>query len=61
MPYQNAIRLKLAASFNESEDVLIVDSMSLEICKIAHSSRSKICREELYSMPDKGYCASQKT
>ena len=60
MPYQNAIRLKLAESFNESEDVFIVDSMPLEICKIARSSRSKICREECYSMPSKGYCASQK-
>lgn len=60
MPYQNAIRLELAESFNESEDVFIVDSMPLEVCKIARSSRSKICREELYSMPAKGYCASQK-
>lgn len=60
MPYQNIIRLKLAESFNESEDVFIVDSMPLEVCKIARSSRSKICREEIFSMPTKGYCASQK-
>src|SRR5690606_12258520 len=39
MPYQNAIRLELAESFNESEDVFIVDSMPLEVCKIARSSR----------------------
>ena len=52
--------MKLVESFNESEDVFIVDSMPLEICKIARSSRSKICKEELYSMPAKGYCASQK-
>lgn len=61
MPYQNTIRMKLAESFNEFEDVFIVDSMPLEVCKIARSSRSKICKEELYSMPAKGYCASQKT
>ncbi|WP_262250437.1 IS982 family transposase [Parapedobacter soli] len=61
MPYQNTIRLKLAESFNNSEDIFIVDSMPLEICKIARSSRSKICKEELYSGPAKGYCASQKT
>ncbi len=60
MPYQDAIRMKLAESFNESEDVFIVDSMPSEICKIARSSQSKICKEELYSMPAKGYCASQK-
>ncbi len=50
MPYQNTIRLQLAESFNEFEDVFVVDSMPLEICKIARSSRSKICKEELYSM-----------
>lgn len=61
MPYQNDIRLKLAETFNESEDIFIVDSMPLEICKIARSSRSKICKEKHYSMPSKGYCASQKT
>ena len=60
MPYQNAIRVSLAESFNSSEDVFIVDSMPLEVCKIARSSRSKICKEERYSMPSKGYCASQK-
>ena len=58
MPYQNAIRLELAESFNEFEDVFIVDSMPLEVCKIARSSRSKICREELYSMPAKERCLS---
>lgn len=60
LPYQDAIRMKLAESFNEFEDVFIVDSMPLEICRIARSSRSKICKEEPYSMPAKGYCASQK-
>lgn len=60
MPYQNTIRLKLAESFNEFEDVFIVDSMPLEVCKIARSSRSKICKQEIFSMPSKGYCASQR-
>lgn len=60
VPYQNAIRLNLAESFNSCEDVFIVDSMPLEVCKIARSSRSKICKEELHSSPAKGYCASQK-
>lgn len=60
MPYQNAIRLNLAESFNSCEDIFIVDSMPLEVCKIARSSRSKICKEEIYSSPAKGYCASQK-
>ncbi|WP_262250012.1 IS982 family transposase [Parapedobacter soli] len=60
LPYLDVIRMKLAESFNEFENMFIVDSMPLEICKIARSSRSRICKEELYSMPAKGYCASQK-
>src|SRR5690606_11418543 len=46
MSYQNAIRMKLAASFNGFEDVFDVDSMPLEICRLARSSRLKICKEE---------------
>lgn len=60
IPYQNAIRLRLAESLNSVKEVFIVDSMPLEVCKIARSSHSKICKEELYSMPTKGHCASQK-
>ncbi len=36
MPHQNATRMSFTESFNEFEDVFIVDSLPLEICKIAH-------------------------
>jgi len=55
----NSIRLKLASCFNEFEDYFVVDSMPLEVCKLSRSSRSKICKEDSYAFPDKGYCASQ--
>lgn len=55
----DCIRLKLASQFNEFEDYFIVDSMPLEVCKLSRSSRSKICKEDYYSYPDKGYCAFQ--
>jgi len=55
----NNIRLKLAADFNEFEDYFVVDSMPLEVCKLSRSSRSRICKEDTYSFPDKGYCAAQ--
>ncbi len=29
--------------------------MSLEVCKLSRSSRSKICKEDAYAFPDKGY------
>jgi hypothetical protein len=55
----DGIRLKLASYFNEFEDYFVVDSMPLEVCKLSRSYRSKICREDTYSFPDKGYCAAQ--
>lgn len=57
--HTNIIRLKLASHFNEFERYYVVDSMPLEVCKLSRSSRSKICKEQAYSFPDKGYCASQ--
>lgn len=54
-----SIRLQLASRFNEYEDIFIVDSMPLEVCKLSRSSRSSICKEKDYSQPSKGYCAAQ--
>jgi hypothetical protein len=53
------IRQQLSSFFNEFEDIYIVDSMPLEICKNARANRSSICKEETFSFPDKGFCASQ--
>jgi hypothetical protein len=54
------VRNSLAQDFNEFEDVYVVDSMPLEICKNARASRSKICRDVEFALPSKGFCASQK-
>ncbi|MBL4587038.1 MAG: IS982 family transposase, partial [Flavobacteriales bacterium] len=54
------IRCVLSEKFNEFEDYFIVDSMPMEVCKLSRSGRSKICREHLYSSPEKGFCASQQ-
>ncbi len=58
-PLIENIRLQLSSHFNEFEDYYIVDSMPLELCKTARASRSKICKEEEFCFPDKGFCASQ--
>lgn len=58
-PFQEIIRQKLAQHFNSFEDVFIVDSMPLEVCKLSRSRRSTICKKDSFSAPDKGYCASQ--
>ena len=58
--HMERIRKLLAEKFHGSEKYFIVDSMPLEVCKLSRSSRSKICRETDYAIPNKGYCASQK-
>lgn len=54
------IRNEISEKFNEFENYFIVDSMPLEVVKFSRSIRSKICKEEFYTSPNKGYCASQK-
>jgi len=58
--YTDQIRLKLAETFNEFEDCFVIDSMPLEVCRLSRSKRSKICKEQNYSLPDRGFCASQQ-
>jgi len=53
------IREELSKKFTEFEDYFVVDSMPLEVVKLSRSSRSKICKEEFYSSPNRGFCASQ--
>lgn len=58
--HMERIRKLLAESFNGSEKYFVVDSMPLEVCKLSRSSRSRICKETDYALPNRGYCASQK-
>lgn len=53
--------MKIASTFNEFENYFVVDSMSLEVCKLSRSSRSKICKEVEYAFPDKCFCAVQNS
>lgn len=58
-PLIEEIRSQLSSQFNEFENYYVVDSMPLEVCKTSRASRSKICKEEEFCFPDKGFCASQ--
>jgi len=53
------VRQKLATQFLEFEEYFIIDSMPLEVCRIAREKRAKICSESFETAPDKGFCASQ--
>ncbi|WBV52575.1 IS982 family transposase [Chryseobacterium gambrini] len=58
--HMERIKKLLAERFNGSEKYFVVDSMPLEVCKLSRSSRSRICKETDYALPNRGYCASQK-
>ena len=58
-PFLQQARLKMIERFNQFENYFVVDSMPVEVCKLARSAQSKICKEESYGHPNKGYCASQ--
>ena len=60
-PYIEKLRIKMAEKFNEFENYFVIDSMPLEVCKMARSSRSKICKEVDYAIPNKGFCANLKS
>ena len=55
-----SVRKLLVARLNRQADIFAIDSMPLEICKIAREKRSKMGKESAVHSPDKGYCAAQK-
>lgn len=55
------IRKIIADKIINAENIFIIDTMPLEVCKLSRASRAKICREDFETMPDKGFCASQNT
>ena len=54
------VRKLMAERLNRQADVFAIDSMPIEICKIAREKRNKMGKESIHHSPDKGYCASQK-
>nr|WP_170982975.1 IS982 family transposase [Dyadobacter frigoris] len=61
LDFTERLRTGLSRNFIEFEDYFIIDSMPLEICKIARHKRVKICKENFETAPEKGFCASQNT
>lgn len=52
---------RMANQFNEFEDVFIVDSIPIPIVQLARERRSKICKTDFETAPDKGYSAVSKS
>lgn len=59
--FAEQIRQQLYSKFTEFETYFVVDSMPLEICKMARHTRINICKDDFQTSPDKGFCASQNT
>ena len=59
-PFIEEIRKRMVDKLSEFENYFVVDSMPLEVCKMSRSSRSKICKEIDYAIPNKEFCASQQ-
>ncbi|MHB1108459.1 MAG: IS982 family transposase [Lutibacter sp.] len=59
--FAEEIRQQLYSKFTEFENYFVVDSMPLEICKMARHTRIKICKDDFQTSPDKVFCASQNT
>lgn len=58
--HKDRLRRKISDNISKS-DYYILDSMPLELCRWSRNSRSRICKEDFQTSPDRGYCASQRS
>lgn len=59
-PYIELLNQTVANEMNLDEDVYLVDSIPVPICKLAREKQVKICKEQFETAPDKGYSAVNK-
>lgn len=49
--------MRMLGKLSEFENYFVEDIIPLEVCKMSRSSRSEICKEVDYAIPNKGFCA----
>jgi len=59
-PYIELLNQTVANEMNLDEDVYLVDSIPVPICKLAREKQVRICKEQFETAPDKGYSAINK-
>jgi hypothetical protein len=59
--YIDKVRQGIVAELETFENIFSLDSMPVEVCKIARSNRCRLGKENFETAPDKGFCASQQT
>jgi hypothetical protein len=60
-PFVELLNQTIAGNMNLGEDVFIVDSIPVPICKLVREKQIKICKEQFETAPDKGYSAVNKS
>lgn len=60
-PLIEELNKTIANELNYSETVYLVDSIPVPVCQIAREKRSKICKENFETAPDKGFSAVSKS
>ncbi|TZF80651.1 IS982 family transposase [Pedobacter sp. BS3] len=58
--YLQQLNQYLSSQLNEGENIFIVDSVPVPVCRIVREKSSKICKEKFETAPDKGYSAVNK-
>ena len=59
--FVHEVTKELSVNLTKGEDVFIVDSIPVPVCKIAREKRCKFGRESFETSPDKGYSAVSKS
>ena len=57
--FVEAVRLSLVRQMVSNENVFLIDSMPLEICKFSRAKRLRICKENYDTAPSFGGCVAQ--
>ncbi|WP_163322734.1 IS982 family transposase [Draconibacterium mangrovi] len=60
-PFIEELNKPIASYLNEREDCFLVDSVFISVSKHACEQRSKVCKENFETAPNKGYSAVNKT
>jgi hypothetical protein len=60
-PYIELLNQTVVANLNMGENIFIVDSIPVAICKLAREKQIKICKEQFETASDKGYSAVNKS
>ncbi len=60
-PFIEKLNQTIADQLNEGENVFLIDSVPIPVCKNAREKQSKICKEHFETAPDKGYSSVNKS